>query len=217
MLRKLRLKKDNRGSAVVEAAILLPIMIMIYAGLVLLAMYLPTRALLQRATQYAATAIATQRSDTWLDCDAEGTGYEWVRNKKDLDNVYAALFHAIGSGEDGGEAEAIVSHVESAGIQNPVGELKVEYSVTNYVIYKEISITATRTIPMPVDLSFVKFPKEIPVTVTSTAVVQDGDEFVRDMDIAADVAAWLDEKYNISQAFSKVGDLCSRFKEVLGI
>lgn len=43
--------RDDRGDAVVEATILFPIIIMIFAGLVLLSMYLPTRANLQRATQ----------------------------------------------------------------------------------------------------------------------------------------------------------------------
>lgn len=53
----------------------------------------------------------------------------------------------------------------------------------------------TRTIPMPVDLSFVKFPKEIPITVTSTAVVQNGDEFVRNIDLIADFIGYLEEQY----------------------
>lgn len=48
---------DVRGDAVVEATILFPIIIMVFAGLVLLAMYLPTRAALQQATQYAAPPL----------------------------------------------------------------------------------------------------------------------------------------------------------------
>ena len=58
---------DTKAYAVVEATILFPIIMMIFAGLVLLAMYLPTRAVLQQATQYAATALATEQSDTWLE------------------------------------------------------------------------------------------------------------------------------------------------------
>ena len=54
------LLRDTRGYAVVEATILFPIMMMIFAGLMLLAVYLPNRAVLQRATQYAATAMATK-------------------------------------------------------------------------------------------------------------------------------------------------------------
>ncbi len=81
---KLRvLWKDERGDAVVEATILFPIIMMIFAGLMLLAMYLPTRALLQRATQYTATALATERSGRWLRCNPETGDYYWVRDKKE--------------------------------------------------------------------------------------------------------------------------------------
>ena len=57
-------KKNETGSVIVEATILFPIMIMIFAGLVLLSMHLPARAQLQRATQYVATGMATARSDS---------------------------------------------------------------------------------------------------------------------------------------------------------
>lgn len=208
---------NDRGDAVVEAAILLPIMMMIYLGLVLLAMYLPTRALLQRATQYAATALATEQSDTWLRFDDTNMEYYWISSKNNLDNVYVALFSSIASKQDGGEAESIVSYIADKSIQATPGKLEVEYEVTNYVIYKEISLTATKTIPIPIDLSFVSFPKEIPITVTSTAVVQNGDEFVRNMDIAVDVAKWLDNKYQISDVFGKVGELFGKVTDFLGI
>lgn len=216
-LSKQGFREDTAGDAIVEATILLPIMMMIYAGLVLLSIYLPTRALLQRATQYAATAIATQRSDTWLYYDEDVMQYRWIGSKEELDNVYLALFKAIGSGEDGGEAETIVSKVEGQGFQCLPGELRVVYRVTNFVIYKEVHITATRTIPSPVDLSFVGFPKEIPITVSSTAVVQNGDEFVRNMDIAVDVAEWLDEKYEIFAVFDKAKELLEKVNGFLGI
>lgn len=211
------LMHNDRGDAVVEAAILVPIMMMIYLGLVLLAMYLPTRALLQRATQYAATALATEQSDTWLRYDDKGMKYYWVTKKDNLDNVYVALFSSISSKKDGGEADSIVSYIAEQSIQATPGKLEVEYAVNNYVIYKEISLTATKTIPIPIDLSFVRFPTEIPVTVTSTAVVQNGDEFVRNMDIAVDVAKWLDAKYKISDMFSKVGELFNKATGFLGI
>ena len=55
--------EDTRGDAVVEAAMLFPIIILICAALVLLSIYMPLRAAMQRSTQYAATAIATIGED----------------------------------------------------------------------------------------------------------------------------------------------------------
>lgn len=212
------LKRDTRGDAVVEAAILFPILMMIFCALVILAMYLPARSLLQRATQYAATALSTERSDTWLAYDETAMQYKIV-GKNQLQNVYVAVFSSAFEGRDSDtQSGKIVKNLEGESIQSLAGEeTRVECQVTNHIIYKEISITATRNIPSPVNLSFIGFPEYIPVTVTSTAVVQDGDEFVRNMDIAKDVYKWLDDKYSISDMFSKVTEMLGTLAHFLDI
>lgn len=207
--------EDTGGDAVVEASILFPIIIMIFAGLVLLSMYMPTQAALQRATQYTATAIATERSDTWLFYDETNESnmyYRWADSRDELNNVYVDIINTVRSGEDDrSRAETMVRNIEANGVSATAGETVVEYGIINYVIYKEIIVTATRTIPVPVDLSFVGFPTEIPITVTSTAVVQNGDEFIRNIDIAADLVRYMNDKYEmdeklgIKKAFASIG------------
>lgn len=215
MKQKKNFLKNSGGYAVVEATILFPIIMMIFAGIVLLALYLPTRAALQRATQYAATALATEQSDTWLEFDAADMEYEWITQKNNLPNVYVALVSSFFKGNAAEKAEDIVQTMESNGITQTIGELTVTCEIHNFVIYKELVITATRTIPMPVDLSFVKFPTEIPITVTSTAVVQNGDEFVRNIDIAADFISYLQEKYNLP--FDRLSEYINQAWEFLGV
>lgn len=192
-----QLWRDTEGYAVVEATILFPIMMMIFAGLVLLAFYLPNRAVLQRATQYAATAMATESSDTWLRFDEGSMQYKWYGSRTQLPNVYKVLFNALGGQSVQSKGETIVKKLDNQSITWRSGNLTVECKVNSFVIYREISVTATRTIPMPVDLSFVKFPKEIPISVTSTAVVQNGDEFVRNIDLVADFIGYLEERYDL--------------------
>lgn len=209
--------RDINAEAVVEATILFPIMIMIFAGLVLLSMYLPTRATLQRATQYAATALATENSDTWLFFDENSMTYYWSADKSELDSVYVTVIKSFLSNYDEDKAEKIVREVEKNSVSSKAGDLEVNSKLVNYIIYKEIIVTATRTIPVPVDLSFVGFPKEIPIIVTSSAVVQDGDEFVRNMDIAVDLAEYADNKYNISETFSGVKEFFVKFKDFIGL
>ena len=114
-------------------------------------------------------------------------------------------------------AEQTVINMEQKGVLKPTGELTVEYGIVNYIIYKEIVVTATRTITMPVDLSFVMFPNEIDITVTSTAVVQNGDEFVRNMDLAADFMVYIAEKYELEETFDAVKELCGKFGDILGL
>ena len=201
------LYKDDTGDAVIEATILFPVMIMIFAALVLLAMYLPAQSVLQRATQYAATAIATENSDTWLFFDEGSMKYNRESDKKNLKNVYADLFS--GSGDIQSKGEAIVLEIESRGISIRTGHLNVDCYLVNKILYKEIVVTAVREFPMPVDLSFVGFPRTVTVTATSAAAVHNGDEFVRSIDIASDFAGFINEKYglhNITDAISSFGN-----------
>ena len=96
-----------------------------------------------------------------------------------------------------------------------VGDLTIECKINNYVIYKEIVVTATRKIPSPVDLSILKFPEEIEITVSSTAVVQNGDEFVRNIDLAAEFVDYIKDKYNLD--FSALSEWLDKAWKFLGI
>ena len=180
--------KDTGGDAVVKAAILFPVIIMIFAGLVMLAMYLPIRATLQRATQQAVTALATEKSDTWLTFNENTLQFTRTASAQ---NVYAALTNSLLSAQDKHKAETIVKNMEERSFFRAPGTLTVECGAVNFLIYKELTVTATRAIPMPVDLSFVRFPKTLEITASSTAVVHDVDGFIRDVDMLTDILPYL--------------------------
>lgn len=207
------LVNNTDGYAVVEATILFPVILMAFAGLVLLSMYLPTRAVLQRETQYAATALATVQSDTWLDFDKSSLEYYWLDGNHEPANVYVALLSAFFKGD--ADAETIVKNLEEHNITSRTGELTVSCEINNFVVYREIVVTATRTIPIPVNLSIVNFPEEIPVTVSSTAVVQNGEEFVRTIDIAKDFVVYLDKQYGLG--IDKLAEWVNRAWRFLGV
>ena len=209
-----KLVKDVSGDAAVEAAILFPIIIMAFAALVLLAMYLPTRAALQRATQYAATAIATVKSDSWLGHDNSEISYYWESDKSKLKNVYVELF------SDGIDVKSmgrsIVTEIEGRSLSSKAGELDVDSYIVNKLVYKEVVVEAMRDIPVPVDLSLISFPETIPVTVTSTAVILDGDEFVRNMDMAVDFIEFLIEKLELDDLSDTISSFGSKVSSIFG-
>lgn len=213
MRNKTNIVKDTKGDAVVEAAIMFPIMIMIFAALFLLAVYLPTRATLQRATQFAATAIATEKSDAWLYFDTGDMRYYWENDKGNLMNVYEALFS---NGDVQDKGESIVERVEGRSLSSKSGTLEVECRIANKIVYKEVIVTATRRFTTPVNLSFIGFPTEIPVTITSTAVVQNGEEFVRNMDMAVDFVNFIMEKFNLTGVADTISSFGSRAASLLG-
>ncbi len=207
-LKKIKLfVSDTRGDAVVEATIIFPIMMFAFVGLVLVSIYLPTRASLQWSTQRAASILTTQQSDVWLKYE-DGTYV--ARSESEIPNVYVAAFSSLFSGNEKSNALELVEENESRGNTFDLGELEVKYDVINYVIYKEIIITATRHIVFPIDLSIVNIPKEFPITVTSVATVQNGDEFIRNIDIATDFVEYLggDE---LADALGKVNSFTKEF------
>ena len=218
--KKNALHKNSDGMAVVEATFAFPIMFMIFFALVLLAIYLPQRTMLQRATQFAATAIATEMSDTWVYFDASSLSYERYGNHTDLRNgkggVYVSLFRSVFSSGTG-DAIAIVEGMdqsENISFLNN-GNLTVTYGFVNYIVYKEVVVTATRSIPLPVNLSIIRMPTEIELVVESTAVVQNGDEFIRSIDLAVDFVAWIRAEFpaidNIFEKVSQAGSAVNNF------
>ncbi|MDR2360812.1 MAG: pilus assembly protein [Oscillospiraceae bacterium] len=217
--------RDENGDAVIEATILFPIMVLIFFALVLLSVYLPTRAVLQRAAQYTVVAMATERSDTWIYFNESSMRYGWHTDRSELDDVYVAALKSELPNSNADKAQTIAAKAENRVVLTPAGggtsdgNLEVSFGVVNYIVYKEIIVTATRTIPMPLNLSLINFPSGIPITVTSTAVVQNGNEFVRNMDIAADFVNFADEKYNISSdSFAESVEECwAKVRGFLGI
>jgi len=211
-----RLKRDTNGDVVVEAAILFPVIIMIFAALVLLAMYLPQRAVLQEAAQAAVVAIATERSDTWIAFDGNGDRIERYDQPRQP-NVYTGFIRNAFFNRSVGRQKAgsIVETLVARGFISSPGRISIEYDVINYIIYQEVIVNVSQSIPMPVNLSFIGFPESITLTQEARAVVQNGDEFVRNVDIAKDMAIWLEKKFGGSETFrgalDKIGDVGSIF------
>ena len=207
---------DTEGDAVVEATILFPIMIMIFAAMVLLSIYLPQRMILQEAAQYTATAIATESGDTYVGFDDQGNPV-----RKDADqSVYVDFIQGV-FGHTGGasdKAESIALYYAGKGILSVPGSVEAEYFLKNYVVYQEVTVRLTQTIPVPVNLSFIGFPENLVLVQEASAVVQNGDEFVRNIDIAKDIGIWLDKKLGLSKklgesgALDKINDVLVYFK-----
>jgi Flp pilus assembly protein TadG len=206
--------EDTAGDAVVEATIMFPVMIMIFAALVLLALYMPAKAALQLAAQHTAITLATELSDTWLFFDESSMSLKNYDSRSQLNNVYVDLFTARSDMSDKGET--LAAYIESRSISSKAGELTVDVNIVNNLLFREIIVTATREFPMPVNLSFIGFPETISVSATSTAVVQNGDEFIRNIDIASDFVEFIIEKYNLHNITDAISSFGSKISGLLG-
>lgn len=203
--------RDERGYAIVEATVVFPVMILFITAMILLSIYLPTRAQLQRATQYAATALATEQSDTWIYFDPKKMQY--ALKSKDglgankLSNVYVDFFQSLipPNGEE--KARVMVNRGVDA---------TVECSMKNFVVYKELTVTATKTLPVGSSHWLLPLP-DMTITVSSTAVIQNGDEFLRTVDLATDFAKYLINKnMELSKAMGKIDEMKAKIGNFLG-
>lgn len=217
--------QDTRGDAfVVEAVFLFPIASLLTLFLVLLSSYLPQRLILQDAAQFVATALASEASDTSVSFDTQGNFMQ--RSGNDLSNVYVATFNDVfGRSLSGMEARAvsIAESLLSGSVLVSDGELVATCTSKNYVIYQEITVTLTREITYPIDFSLIGVPETFTITQSAKAVVQNGDEFVRNIAIATDITKWVDKKFGISEAvasnevFSDVFRLVNKVLDLLNI
>jgi len=206
--------EDTNGDAVVvQAAIIFPIIIMVFFAIVMLSLFIPQQTILREAAQVTAVSIATERSDTWVSFDAHAN----PQRVASVGNVYIDTIRgAFSQGDDGVRAENMARNLTRRGFVNVPGNIEVEYHFINFVIYQEVVVTLTQTIPIPINLSFIGFPTELVMAQEARAVVQNGDEFVRTIDLAADLATWLDNKFGISDTIQPAFDAISNVRGRLG-
>jgi len=111
------------------------------------------------------------------------------------------------------KAERIVRHeMYNVIIQLNNAQLSVNAEMINFLIYREIRVTAQQSITVPIDFSFISFPQTIDIVVSSNAVVPDGDEFLRNVDMAIDLVRWMSERFGIEgNALQRIPEYIDRF------
>ena len=77
-------------------------------------------------------------------------------------------------------------------------------------------VSATREIPVVINLSLIGFPSSISITAESRAVVQNGDEFVRNIDLAGDFVEFIADKFELDNVSEAISDFGTRIKSILG-
>ena len=202
---------DTRGDGlIVEATFIFPIMIMFLAAIVLMSIYLPQRSLMQEAAQIAAVAVATDRSDTWITFDAHGNRIPLAGRP---DNVYIVAFRgrsAIENQWSDRVQEMVENHIASGIGITPNSDIAVNLHVINYFIYQSVTVTVTQTISVPINLSFIGFPREVVLIQEARAVVPNGAEFVRNIDIAMDLMDWVRSRFGEESDFGGTIDTARR-------
>lgn len=203
-----RFFKDRRGLVIVEAVYIFPIMIMITLAMYFLSMYISTKVVLQSSLEWAITQAAADISDaSVVFTDRSG---EWS-GERELLNPYRHIFSELGGAGKDGMDISVRRKVANRAV--PLGgTLTIDIKEVNMLIYKELRGSASLTVKMPINLSFVGLPSQVRLEASAKQMVNDRDELIRNMDIAFDIVEYIDERYDIS---GKIGTVFDNAKQLV--
>lgn len=214
--------KSEKGTAIVEATILYPFCIIMVLALYYASIFVCQKANLQANLENALIYYKNVQSDTYVEAKtnmaykkengtvaAVGSSYGEVR--------YEQPYRFIGMKFDKDNFKKFFHSMCGYMFFDNGSNVKVEASSKNYIVYKEIKATATQTVKPAIRLSMVGASDSLTITCTSSVVVTNGDDFIRNVDFAIDMAENT-KLGEIAGSFTdKIKSFYQKFKEKFGV
>lgn len=213
-------KKSEQGTAMVEATLMLPFCMIMIVGVLYAALYLCQKANIQSNLETALLYYKVAESDTYVESKAQmeydGSGLEAVGSNYGTVrylNPYRFFFMNFKESDYKSFFRSICGHMFFDSGEN----VAVSARRHNYIFYKTIEATATQTVKPPINLTWVGGPEEMTIEVTGEIVINDGDDFIRNVDFAIDMLADTKMGKFIQGIGGKVREIYGKFKEVLHV
>lgn len=194
-------KHSERGSAEVEAIIILPIAVLSVVMLLYLSLFLFQRANLQSCLESSLVYYKNTVTDTYVGKEevsysASDGAYMGVSSTYSAE---APEFPYRGMFGDGGELNS--QEKFKAYFLSVAGKMLFEQGLTldidysNYVVLKQFEVTALQEVSFPIDLSMLGIGREHKISATARVAVVDHDSLIRNVDYAIDIVedTWLGE------------------------
>lgn len=192
------MKKNNQrkecGLVVVEATIILPIAILSVILLLYLSLFLFQRANLQACLETSLVYYKNTVTDTYVTKNSELeytiTGNDTMASGNSYSateplNPYRGLF---GDGHHLGDEEAFKDYFRSvAGNMLFDDDLSLTIDYSNYVILKQLKVTATQTVEAPIDFGILGVDNQYEISAAARVNVVDHDDMIRNVDYAIDI------------------------------
>lgn len=213
-------RKNERGTAMVEATLMLPFCMVFIIGLLYASLYLCQKANIQANLEIALLYYKAAESDTYVEArtqmDYDGTGLEAVGSNYGspaYKNPYRFFLMNFKKSQYESFFRSICGHMFFA--KEDMGNITITAERHNYVFYKTIEATATQSIVPPINLSMVGGPDTMDIKVTGTIVVNDSEDFIRNVDFAIDMLEDTAVGKFVGSLGEKAKDLYEGFKNVL--
>ena len=210
-------RKNEKGLAIVEAAIILPFCILMVLAVYYAAIFLCQRANLQANLQNTLIYYKNADSDNWVE-PKTGMAYNLSENidsgTGDAYNVDGSLFpyRFFGMNFDEQNFEKFFRSMAGHMFFDDGTNIDLKVDSTNYIIYKSITATATQTVKPAIDLSMVGFPSELTIRASGEAVITNGDDFIRNIDFIIDIVSKTAFGEKVSQLVEKASELYESLK-----
>ncbi len=210
--------KDESGLAIVEATILLPVCILMIMAVYYASIFMCQKANIQANLQNALVYYKNTGSDTFIEANAN---MAYVRDENRLTTAGGS---AYGTPSEKFPYRLILFSIDEDNFRSffrsmagvmffDSGEnIEITADSTNFVIYKSIKATATQTVRPAISFAMIGLPDAITIEVTGEVVVTDGDEFIRNIDLAVDLLSDTKLGEMAKNIGSKASELYSKFK-----
>ena len=193
---------SESGLAIVEAAILIPFCMLMVFALYYAALFMCQKANLQANLQnaliYYKNVGKNVGSDTYVEASdrmayvqADGTVGAVGSSYGETTYLFPyRFFFGMGSDSSRFNKGAFASFFHSMCgnmFFDDGSNVVIEASEKNYVVYRTITATATQTVRPAISLEMVGMPGSLTLTVSGSAVISDGDDFIRNVDFVIDI------------------------------
>ncbi|MBQ8578915.1 MAG: hypothetical protein IJ449_13270 [Clostridia bacterium] len=216
------LKKDERGLAIVEAAILLPLCILMILAVYYAAIFLCQRANLQANLQNTLVYYKNVDSDCYVELaddmaynlnssTVEGTASSYGNTKV----LFPYRFFGLSFKEE--KFEKFFHSMSGYMFFDDGDDITLDVDTTNFIVYKTITATATQTVSPAINLSMVGIPSELTITASGEAVITNGDDFIRNTDLILDLLAETALGEKVMDMVDKVVEIYNNLKEKFGV
>lgn len=220
--------QNESGSSIVEYVIIFPFVIVVIFMLLFSCLVIHDRSTLDGAVSrgaiYAAHCISdpnysdivrsSQSSDDMgaLDMNYDLSSFSFTEIGKNI-HVYGLLKGNADRELEQDVKNTVLKIVEKTRIPwKDIDIDSINVSVTNKLYYKEVTVSAAASYPLPKLFGAFGFPTEFTYEVSATSLINDPDEFIRNADLVVDLIVEVDQRTggHLSKVQNKLEELSNK-------
>lgn len=221
-----KLWKNEKGYAVVEATLLLPFCLIMIIALYYVAIFLCQKANMQANLHNTLIYFKNQYSDTFVETRSDlayeieqrtmQTAYKVTNISNENANPYRH-FRMDSSETIQKDFEAFFRSICGYMFFDDGSNIEISVEAQNNVVYKQITAKAHQTVRPAISFAMIGIADELDISCNASVVVFDGDDLIRNTDLAVDIIQDTKIGDMAGQAVDKVKDFYGEFKEKFGV